>query len=83
MNCAEIVGVRTFLTHECGCGPHCAVRTADRTPHHSAGGLEAYSPSPPIMHKWRRMKNVWFEFAILMTTRRARGQKTPLRILFF
>ena len=31
MNCAEIVGVRTFLTHECGCGPHCGVRTAHHT----------------------------------------------------
>ena len=39
MNCAETVGVRTFLNFECGCGPHCAVRTA----HHSTGGLEAYS----------------------------------------
>ena len=31
MNCAETVGVRTFLNFECGCGPHCAVRTAHHT----------------------------------------------------
>ena len=28
---AEIVVVRRFLTYECGCGPHCAVRTAPHT----------------------------------------------------
>ena len=27
----EIVVVRRFLTYECGCGPHCAVRTALHT----------------------------------------------------
>ena len=32
------------------------------------------SPSPPVMHK-RRLKKKVFEFAILMTPRRARGQK--------
>ena len=28
---AEIVVVRRFLTYECRCGPHCAVRTALHT----------------------------------------------------